>query len=244
MGKIDRRMRINLKRREPTIITRADRAREAGQWQLAAGLYRMALDRNPRNPPIWIQYGHALKESGNWAEAETAYRTAIVNGLEDADAYLQLGHALKLQGKMADAKTAYLRAMALDPSSADAARELTDFGWPAESLSAAAGMAMGHLVEGGEPAATGLHEPALRHTLKGRRESIITRADRALAIGQYKLAARLYRKALDRNPKRSEIWVQLGHALKELGNPTGAETAYRAASARNPAAADPHLQLG
>jgi Tfp pilus assembly protein PilF len=49
-------------RREPSVISRADRAREAGQWEAAAGLYRIALDRKPRNPPIWIQYGHALKK--------------------------------------------------------------------------------------------------------------------------------------------------------------------------------------
>jgi hypothetical protein len=64
-------------RREPSVIMRADRAREAGQWQIAASLYRTALDRKPGNPPIWIQYGHALKESGNRAMAEVAYRTAI-----------------------------------------------------------------------------------------------------------------------------------------------------------------------
>jgi predicted Zn-dependent protease len=65
--------RRRLRHRRPTIITRADRARAAGEWQLAAGLYRIALERTPNNPPIWIQYGHALKESGRLAEAETAY---------------------------------------------------------------------------------------------------------------------------------------------------------------------------
>jgi predicted Zn-dependent protease len=56
----------------------ADDARDAGQWDRAAQLYRQALDRNPDNPPIWVQYGHALKESGELrdpdrlAQAETA----------------------------------------------------------------------------------------------------------------------------------------------------------------------------
>ena len=64
-------------------VTLADRARDARQWELAAQLYRKALDRNPRNPAIWVQYGHALKESGELrdpdklAQAEIAYRRAL-----------------------------------------------------------------------------------------------------------------------------------------------------------------------
>ena len=113
-----------LKNREPSVITRADRARATGQWQIAAGLYHIALDRNPRNPPIWIQYGHALKECGDLAQAENAYRTAIAHGPDDADAHLQLGHVLKLLGNTEGAEAAYQRALALDRSLQDAAVEL------------------------------------------------------------------------------------------------------------------------
>jgi O-methyltransferase len=117
-------MRSLLKRREPSITPRADRAREAGQWQVAAGLYHIALDRNPRNPPIWVQYGHALKECGDLAQAENAYRTAIAYGPDDADAHLQLGHVLKLRGKTEGAEAAYQRALALDRSLQHAVIEL------------------------------------------------------------------------------------------------------------------------
>ena len=112
-------------RREPSVISRADRAREAGQWEAAAGLYRMALDRKPRNPPIWIQYGHALKEAGDRVAAEAAYRNAIAQQPDGPEAYLQLGHVLKLEGKIAEARLAYQCALVLDPSLADAARELS-----------------------------------------------------------------------------------------------------------------------
>ena len=57
-------LRMTLKRTRSSRITLADRARDAGQWNLAARYYRQALDRNPRNPPIWVQYGHALKNPG------------------------------------------------------------------------------------------------------------------------------------------------------------------------------------
>src|SRR5271167_5136651 len=89
--------RLGLMRRKPDVITLADRARDAGQWGLAAQLYCKALARNPRNPPIWVQYGHALKESGELrdpeklAEAEVAYRQALSLDPSSADSYLQLG---------------------------------------------------------------------------------------------------------------------------------------------------------
>src|SRR5205807_567464 len=104
------------------------------QWVLAARLYCKALDRNPTNAPIWVQYGHALKESGDPAEAERAYRTALSYTPAVADTHLQLGHALKLQGKTEEAQAAYLRAFALDPSLADSLQELRGLSWSESQL--------------------------------------------------------------------------------------------------------------
>jgi len=112
-----------------SIITRADRARDIRQWKLAARLYRKALNRNPKNPPIWLQYGHALKESAKAAEAESAYRIAIGYQPADADAHLHLGHVLKLQGNRSDAEAAYLRALAIDPMLPEPFEELRRLGW-------------------------------------------------------------------------------------------------------------------
>jgi hypothetical protein len=111
------------------VIALADRARAASQWQEAASLYRRALDRNPHNPPIWVQYGHALKESGQVAEAEAAYRQALAQDPSVADSHLQLGHALKLQGKTKMARHAYLRAFVLDPQMSYLLDELRTLGW-------------------------------------------------------------------------------------------------------------------
>src|SRR5207249_6356909 len=106
-------------RRRKGVITRADRARSTQQWPLAARLYRKALNRNPRNPPIWVQYGHALKEAGDLAAAETAYRTAIDYDPDAADSYLHLGHLLKLRGAKSDAAGAFFRTAALSPAFAE-----------------------------------------------------------------------------------------------------------------------------
>jgi tetratricopeptide (TPR) repeat protein len=111
------RLRPKRKRRGTPPLVLADRARDAADWALAARHYREALTREPGNPAIWVQYGHALKEGGNVAEAEKAYRKSIELDGRIADTHLQLGHALKMQGRRDDAAAAYFRAVALDPAS-------------------------------------------------------------------------------------------------------------------------------
>jgi glycosyltransferase involved in cell wall biosynthesis/tetratricopeptide (TPR) repeat protein len=126
---------LSLKRRKRSVTPLADRARDSGQWELAAQLYRKALHRNPQSQAIWVQYGHALKECGELrnpeqlAQAEMAYRRAVSLDPSVADTYLQLGHVLKLQGKREEAEAAYLRAFALDPSMPYPLQELSGLGW-------------------------------------------------------------------------------------------------------------------
>jgi lipopolysaccharide biosynthesis protein len=135
LGRIVDPPRRGLLRAEPDVVTLADRARDERQWERAARLYRKALNQNPLNPPIWVQYGHALKESGELrdpeklAQAEVAYRTALSLDPGVADTYLQLGHVLKLQGKTEEAQAAHLRAFATDPATPYPLRELRELGW-------------------------------------------------------------------------------------------------------------------
>jgi tetratricopeptide (TPR) repeat protein len=114
---------------EKPLISRADRARDAQDWVTAAGYYRKALDQNPDNPPIWVQYGHALKESGSLSKTVDAYRKSLELDGDVADTHLQLGHALKIQGRKIEASAAYLRALALDPRLDHASVELKALGW-------------------------------------------------------------------------------------------------------------------
>jgi tetratricopeptide (TPR) repeat protein len=213
----------------PSRITLADSASNAGEWELAARYYQEALVRNPENPPIWIQYGHALKESGRLIPAEVAYRRAIEGAPAVADAHLHLGHVLKLQDRRDEAKAAYLRALALDPALHAARRELLGFGWLEEALADVQRAVISAIPRNGR---------------KRRRPSLITLADQARDLGEWERAVRLYRKALGRNPRNAPIWVQLGHSLKERGELAEAEAAYRQAVAHDPSAADPQLQLG
>jgi cytochrome c-type biogenesis protein CcmH/NrfG len=101
--------------RKESSRTRANRARDAGQWELAARFFADELDRDPYTAAIWVQFGHALKEAGRISEAETAYRNAVSLGGEALDTLLALGHALTLQDKRAEAAQIYARTLGLSP---------------------------------------------------------------------------------------------------------------------------------
>jgi ADP-heptose:LPS heptosyltransferase/GT2 family glycosyltransferase/tetratricopeptide (TPR) repeat protein/SAM-dependent methyltransferase len=222
-------MRFGRSGAQPSIITLADRARDQRKWELAAGLYRDALRRNPDNPPIWVQYGHALKESGQLLPAEAAYRRALEGAPGASETHVQLGHVLKLQNRREEARAAYLHALVLAPDCNDAHQELAGLGWRKDELAD---------VE--KAVRTAVAPPARR---RGR-ASTITLADRARDVGQWELAERFYRKALAHNPRRADIWVQYGHMLKEGGKLAEAAAAYRQALAYDRGAADPCLHLG
>lgn len=210
---------------QPSAITLADRAREAGDWETAARYYRTALARNPDNPPIWVQYGHALKESGRLAPAEAAYRRAIAALPAVADTHVQLGHVLKLQGRTDEARAAYLRALALDGGCEPARRELLAFGWGEDALEDVRRAAAAPNGRGGGAAAGGA-------------------ADLARDLAEWEPAARLYREALERDPDNPLLWARYGEALCECGRHEEAEAAFRRALDYEPYAVDLHVRLG
>ncbi len=72
----------------------------------------------------------------------------------------------------------------------------------------------------------------------------IARGDAANRLRDWTTAERAYAEALELDPELAHIWVQYGHALKELGRLSSAEKAYRRAVALRPETGDTHLQLG
>lgn len=79
---------------------------------------------------------------------------------------------------------------------------------------------------------------------KGRGcEQYVIAADEQRDRRNWSESARLYQAALNIDDSIEHVWVQYGHSLKESGDLTGAETAYRRALALREAA-DTHLQLG
>jgi hypothetical protein len=55
---------------------RADRARDAHQWERAARFYLDAMEHDSDDPAIWVELGRALKEAGKDLEAQFAHRVA------------------------------------------------------------------------------------------------------------------------------------------------------------------------
>jgi tetratricopeptide (TPR) repeat protein len=75
-------------------------------------------------------------------------------------------------------------------------------------------------------------------------EDLVKRADRARDCRDWVQAARDYTSAVASDAGRRDLQVQLGHALKELGDLDGAEGLYREFLRANPDDADIHLQIG
>jgi len=57
--------------------------------------------------------------------------------------------------------------------------------------------------------------------------SSIGRARKAARQGNWSIATRYYEQFLHARPDDAAVWTQYGHALKEYGDPAGAERAYR-----------------
>lgn len=104
-------------------LDRANRARDAGDWAVAAALYADHLALAPGDWPAMVQRGHALKEAGAAEAALDAYLAAEALAPEDADLQLQIGHVLKQQGRWEAAAMRYARAATLDPANPVAAIE-------------------------------------------------------------------------------------------------------------------------
>lgn len=79
---------------------------------------------------------------------------------------------------------------------------------------------------------------------RGRANHHVSLADACRSRGDWANAAASYRKALQVDPLRRPIWVQLGHALKEAGQPDQALDAYRNGSALPGSDGDAPLHMG
>ncbi|WP_116090598.1 glycosyltransferase family 9 protein [Sphingomonas crusticola] len=110
------------------LIKRANAARDARQYAVAAALYQEALRFNPANARIRIQCGHMLKDMGDLAGAEGEYLRAADDLPDDADLALQIGHFYKIAGRPELAEASYARALALSPGWREAERELAAVG--------------------------------------------------------------------------------------------------------------------
>jgi tetratricopeptide (TPR) repeat protein len=80
--------------------------------------------------------------------------------------------------------------------------------------------------------------------MTGSTESELSRADQYRDQRLWDAAINAYRAHLDARPHDWRARIQLGHCLKEAGDPAAALLAYREAAATAPHSSDVHLQIG
>ena len=96
-----------------------------GDFDEAMAIYQAVLDRAPRQPRVWLSYGHMLKTVGRQAEGVAAYRRAIEINPSLGEAWFSLSN-LKTVTFGAD-DIAAMRAALADPALKDDDRLHLDF---------------------------------------------------------------------------------------------------------------------
>ena len=102
----------------------AAEARSRHDWSAAERHYEIALARDPLQPAVILQLGHAQREMGRLQDAEATYRRAIAARPGYPQGYLSLGRILKAQGHSRAAIDSYARALETNPSFKPARDEL------------------------------------------------------------------------------------------------------------------------
>lgn len=207
---------------------RADSARDARDWPAAAAAYRTALLIHSWDAPIWVQYGHALKEHGELRSAERAYRKAVQIDPGHFDAYLHLGGLLAYHFRDWNAAAdAYRAALEIRQ---DAATVWLQHGHMLAELGDVVGAARGYC--------EAIKLEAAYAEAHGRLAAILQQK-----LPEWPVRVAIYRAVLEIPPTNAATWILHGHALRGLGDLTGAEKACRKAAELGPESLDVHLNL-
>ncbi len=197
-------------------LTLGDKARDEGRWKEAIAAYAEYLASVPTDFNIWVQLGHAYKEVEYLQEADEAYNRALKLDDNNPDLLLNLGHLRKVQDNIYDALCFYRRSFGIDGNEFAAAEIYSLTGVEADLTNA---------------------EEELAGYWRAR-------GDKARDEKHWDKAAEAYVKYLENTPNDFNIWVQLGHAYKELGSFEEADAAYNNALALDNNNPDLLLNLG
>lgn len=182
---------------------------------------------------LTLRKANKARDERDWPTAALRYREAISSRPQNASLWVQYGHALKELGKVEQAEEAYRKAIHLNPVDPDTYLHLGHvLGEQSKSDQAS------DVLDAGIDRT--VEEPSHRHLTP---LLLIAKGDLARRARNWLQAVDLYRRGLDLAPQNAPIWVQYGHALKELGRLSESETAYRRAIALEPLG-DTHLHLG
>lgn len=101
-------------------VDAANAAREAGQLDVALGLFEEILAENPTIVTAWLGIGDIYMIEEDFARAEPAYGRAAALSPRNFDAQFGHGRALHMLKRFADAARAFHRALTVEPDSVKA----------------------------------------------------------------------------------------------------------------------------
>jgi tetratricopeptide (TPR) repeat protein len=200
------------------VLAQAIAHHQAGRLAEAERSYRAILERIPDEPRALHLLGVIALQTAHLREAEPLLRRAIARAPQFAEAHSNLGLVLAAMGRTDDARDAFTRAIKLKPDYAEAHHNL------ALALEQA----------GDTEGAIASYRNAVARK-PGYADALCNLAIALHARRKQSEAVPLYRRALDANPGLTRLRAYLGAALIEIGDETGAQAAFDAALAHNPA---------
>ncbi|HZI19774.1 MAG TPA: tetratricopeptide repeat protein [Pyrinomonadaceae bacterium] len=103
-----------------SLVEAGDRLADAGRWEEAVKVYRLATEVEPKSAEARLRLAEALMSAGRWDEALDSYRRAVALDGRNPEAHYALGRAFNDMGQHGDAFKPLVRAVQLDPSFAEA----------------------------------------------------------------------------------------------------------------------------
>lgn len=176
-----------------------------GRFQEAERIYRQILESDPDNADGLHLLGMIAFESGDSEMAVTMIRKAIALEPSAASYHANLGNVLQHQGYARDAASSYLQALKIKPGLAEVHVNLgnvflaaKDFGWAVNWYQQALAL-----------------NAAIPEAHKGLGDAYLMQQRVELAIGAYEQALLL-------KPDYVDAMIELGGALRETGDLSGA----------------------
>jgi len=236
---------ISPKRRLQREVSRANEARDRGEWEVAAERYRVALRLAPNKANLWMQAAHARKEAGDLEGAKAAYAQVERLAPADIDTQVQLGHFYKQLGE-AERALRYYRAAVDGGSTDEHARHflaVNGFGRvdQGERQDTALDKADAARDAGMFERAAHLYREAAQ---ADPRSPLFVQVGNSLKeAGSLFAAEKAYMSALELDPDDADCLLQLGHLMKVMGDRGRARIYFERSARLDPDRSDAEVEL-
>ena len=242
------------------LFQQGNAAQSAGNFSEAERIFRLVIQREPKNAAAYNNLGIALRQQGKLEEAIASYNRAIE--LEpNAILYNNLGNALSKQGKLEEAIASYNRAIELNPNYATAYYNLGNALYDQGKLEEAI-VSYNRAIELDPNDAYAYNNLGNALSDQGKLEEAITSYDRAIKIdpnhayaytglgnvlyeqGKLEETIANYNRALEIDPNYATAYSNLGAVLAHQGKLEEAITNFNRALEIDPNYATAYSNLG